>query len=127
METYCPCGSGSAYSACCGPLHEGTDTAQTALQLMRSRYSAFAVGDGAYLLATWDRATRPATVDPDPVIEWRRLQIRDVTSGTEADETGTVEFVAHYWDSERREYGRHHENSRFIRHDRRWFYVEPAL
>jgi SEC-C motif domain protein len=114
------------YVACCGPLHSGTVTAPTALALMRSRYSAFAVRDAGYLLATWHPATRPASVDLDPAVEWRRLQISGHTGGTEGDNAGTVEFVAHYWDSTLREYGRQHENSNFVRRGQRWFYVEPA-
>jgi SEC-C motif domain protein len=114
------------YAECCGPLHSGIATAPTALQLMCSRYSAFAVSDEPYLLATWHPATRPATVDLDPSIEWRRLRIQGVTGGTEGDDAGTVEFVAHFWNSARSEYGRQHENSRFARQGRRWFYVEPA-
>src|SRR5579862_3926574 len=99
METDCPCGSGATYVACCGPLHRGSASAATAEQLMRSRYSAFAVGDADYLLATWHPTGRPASLELDPAIEWRRLRIRGLTDGTEHDEAGTVEFVAHYWDS----------------------------
>ena len=58
METNCPCGSGIAYVACCGPFHSGTTAAPTALELMRSRYSAFAVRDAGYLLETWHPTTR---------------------------------------------------------------------
>ena len=126
METECPCGSGATYGACCGPLHEGTATASTAEQLMRSRYTAFAVRDADYLLATWHPATRPASVEFDPAIEWRRLRVLDHSGGGEADHDGTVEFVAHYWDAERGEYGRQHENSRFVRQAGRWVYVEPV-
>jgi SEC-C motif-containing protein len=126
METECPCGSGLTYDACCGPLHNGTPAA-TALALMRSRYSAFVVADDAYLLATWDPATRPAAVDFDPTVQWRRLRILGLTAGTENDDAGTVEFVAHYWDSERNQYGRQHENSGFVRRGGRWVYVEPVV
>jgi SEC-C motif domain protein len=126
METDCPCGSGKTYIACCGALHSGTATARTALELMRSRYSAFVVLDAGYLLATCDPTTRPASVAFDPAVEWRRLQIRAVTGGSESDDAGTVEFVAHYWDSARNQYGRQHEHSRFARQTRGWFYVEPA-
>ena len=58
----CPCGTGLPYDDCCGPLHAGSTAAATAEQLMRSRYSAFAVGDAAYLLATWHPSTRPAAL-----------------------------------------------------------------
>jgi SEC-C motif-containing protein len=93
---------------------------------MRSRYSAFAVGDAAYLLATWHPRTRPVSLDLDAAIEWRRLQIRGLTDGTADHDVGTVEFVAHYWDSDRNQYGSQHENSSFARQGQRWFYVEPA-
>ena len=125
-EAGCPCGSGLAYHVCCGPQHAGGNTAPTALSLMRSRYSAFAVGDVDYLLATWHPSTRPESVQLDPEVQWRRLQIRDVIDGGEADDAGTVEFVAHYWDAGRREYGRQHENSSFVREGRRWLYLEPV-
>ena len=125
MESDCPCGSGVMYVTCCGPLHSGSATAATAEQLMRSRYSAFAVGDADYLLATWHPATRPASVNLDPAIEWRRLRIRDLTAGTEDDDAGTVEFVAHYWDSAQQQYGRQHENSSFARRAHSWLYVGP--
>jgi SEC-C motif-containing protein len=38
------------------------------MQLMRTRYSAFAVREAGYLLATWHPATRPASVDLDPAV-----------------------------------------------------------
>jgi SEC-C motif-containing protein len=126
METDCPCGSGQTYGACCGLFHSGAATAPTAQALMRSRYSAFAVGDADYLLATWCPTTRPASVELDQALEWRRLQIRGLSAGGEMDDTGTVEFVAHYWDSTRGEYGRQHENSRFVREARDWFYVDAV-
>jgi SEC-C motif-containing protein len=126
MKSDCPCGSGASYAACCGPLHSGAGIASTALQLMRSRYSAFAVHDEGYLLATWHPSKRPPSVDLEPALEWRRLQIREVADGTEADDTGTVEFVAHYWDPTENLYGRHHEISRFVRQQGRWLYVEAA-
>jgi SEC-C motif-containing protein len=114
------------YPACCGPLHSGAAVAETALQLMRARYSAFAVRDADFLLATWHPATRPASVDLNPAIEWQRLRILGLTGGSEDDDAGTVEFVAHYWDAAHSQYGRQHENSRFARQGRGWLYVEPA-
>ncbi len=38
----CPCGSGNAYSDCCEPVIKGSRPAETAEQLMRARYSAYA-------------------------------------------------------------------------------------
>lgn len=126
MQADCWCGSGLLYAACCEPFHTGAASAPTAPALMCSRYSAFAVGDADYLLATWHPSTRPASLALDPAIEWRRLQIRAVTGGGVDDDEGTVQFVAHYWNSVSRLYGSQHENSRFTREGTRWLYVEPA-
>ncbi len=48
----CPCHSGLRYAACCSPLHAGSREAESPSALMRSRYSAFALGLGPYLLRT---------------------------------------------------------------------------
>jgi SEC-C motif-containing protein len=37
---------------------------------MRSRYSAFAVGDAGYLLRTWHPSARPRTLSLDPALRW---------------------------------------------------------
>jgi SEC-C motif-containing protein len=101
-------------------------TAPTAERLMRSRYSAFAVGDVGYLLATWHARTRPPSLGLDPDVEWRRLEILGVTAGGAQDDEGTVEFIAHYWDAARRQRGQQHEDSAFVREDGQWFYVGLA-
>ena len=48
----CPCGGLQGYDDCCGRLHRGVAHAPTAEALMRARYSAFVVGDVAYLRET---------------------------------------------------------------------------
>ena len=50
-ETLCPCGTNLPYAGCCGRFHSG-QPAPTAEALMRSRYSAFALRDAAYLART---------------------------------------------------------------------------
>ena len=118
----CPCGSGLTYAEDCGRLHAGTAPAATAEQLMRSRYSAFAVGDGAYLLASWDPATRPRALDLDPAVRWTGLEVLATTGGGLFDAEGTVTFRAHA-----RSGGAEHvqsERSRFRRLDGRWLYVD---
>lgn len=47
----CPCNSSQPYKACCAPYHKG-QPAPTPEALMRSRYSAYAVGDVDYIMAT---------------------------------------------------------------------------
>jgi SEC-C motif domain protein len=54
----CPCHSGRRYNICCRPLHTGEAAAARPETLMRSRYSAFALGLGPYLVETL-AATHP--------------------------------------------------------------------
>ena len=58
----CPCQSGRPYDQCCGPCHRG-EPAPTPEALMRARYSAYALGDAAYVQSSWHPDTRPATLD----------------------------------------------------------------
>jgi len=53
----CSCYSGLSYDECCRPYHEGR-AAPTALALMRSRYSAYAMGKADYIMRTTHRAYR---------------------------------------------------------------------
>jgi SEC-C motif domain protein len=117
----CPCGLGGPYDQCCGPLHRGASKAASAELLMRSRFSAFAVGDDRYLLATWHATTRPPRISFDSTQTWTRLEILSRTGGGFLDAAGTVEFRAHY---ERAGLpGNQHENSHFVREGGRWYYV----
>ena len=116
----CPCGAG-AYEDCCGRYHRGEAGAPTAEALMRSRYSAFAVGDVGYLRDTWHPSTRPARLAPDTDRRWTRLDVRATTGGGVFDGDGTVDFEAHYEVGGRA--GVQRENSAFVRENRRWFYV----
>jgi SEC-C motif domain protein len=91
---------------------------------MRSRYSAFAVGDADYLLQTWHPRTRPTSIELDPAQQWYRLDILGSERGGMLDSKGTVEFRAWYrFDGMP---GDQHEVSEFVREGGRWFYVQPA-
>ena len=46
---------------------------------MRSRFTAFSIKDAAYLLETWHPSTRPAEIDLDDDVVWRRLVIIDLS------------------------------------------------
>ncbi|MBK0420994.1 SEC-C domain-containing protein [Leucobacter sp. CSA2] len=124
----CPCGRGVRYAECCGPLHAGVQ-APTAERLMRSRFSAFSLGLGDYLFASWARATRPdrAELDPDPDTRWLRLFIEETEAGGPFDESGIVVFTAIARGPEGRIELR--ERSRFVRegNDRRWVYLDGEI
>jgi SEC-C motif-containing protein len=117
----CPCLSGSTFGECCRPILDGRP-APTAERLMRSRYTAFSVGDDAHLRRSWHPSTRPADVLSDRDTEWRRLDIMATTAGGPFDREGTVEFRAVWRDASGR--GVLHERSRFVREGREWLYVD---
>ena len=119
----CPCGSSLSLALCCGPLHDGQPAA-SAEQLMRSRYSAFVLGLGDYLVHSWhpdhlcgltaDQLSHTGT-------RWDGLEIL-AARGDPADDTGMVEFKA--WFKEEDERHCLHERSRFVRHQGRWVYAD---
>lgn len=92
---------------------------------MRSRYSAFAVGDADYLWRTWHPRTRPESVDIDPQVQWTGLEIVRCVGGLNGDAEGDVEFRAFYRESQRT--GTLHELSRFAVRARRWLYVDGEV
>lgn len=122
----CPCCSGQSYKGCCQPLHESVLTASSAEQLMRSRYSAFCVGNINYLLATLhsdyhtpdDETALQRTIEQT---NWLGLKIIQHNPGPE---TATVEFVAFYSEAP---FAQLHELSRFTKADGRWFYTDGEM
>ena len=125
MALACPCGSGEPYADCCRPLVRGEREAATASALMRSRYTAYVRGDRDYLSRTWHPSTRPSPLALEPV-QWRGLDVGDVTGGGEQDQEGTVTFTAH-WLDERGVPGTMRETSRFVREGGRWLYKDGTV
>ena len=89
---------------------------------MRSRYSAYALGNTDYLRETWHAGQRPEAIDPDPELRWLGLEILAVSHGAE---TSTVEFEARFL-----RHGRVdaiHERSEFLREQGRWYYTSGEM
>jgi SEC-C motif-containing protein len=119
----CPCLSGLPYLECCCPFHRGA-AAPTAEALMRSRYSAYAIGLADYLLDSWHPTTRPNAIELNDDVRWYRLDILAMSGGGILDRDGTVEFEAHYRQNSTA--GVQHELSRFLKEHGRWFYLDAA-
>lgn len=120
----CACGASLA-SECCTPFLQGVSFAQTAEQLMRSRYSAFVARNAAYLLSTWHPDTRPDSLDlTTDQTRWLGLEVKDhlVLNEHQAE----VEFVARFKEGGGAAH-RLHERSRFERINGRWFYVDGDI
>jgi len=125
----CPCGGvpqGASLGACCGPLVSGEAVASTAEGLMRSRYTAYALGSADHLFRSWHARTRPDDVAPDERVRWVGLSVVDVVGGGVEDPEGLVEFRAQWVSDDdgpvRR--GEVHERSRFVRRAGRWVYLD---
>ncbi|NEX22148.1 hypothetical protein G3480_17860 [Thiorhodococcus mannitoliphagus] len=123
--THCPCGSGRPFAECCGPFLEGGALPQTAEALMRSRYTAFALGAPDYLRSSWHSNTCPRDVLPNPTTKWTGLKIVATEAGGPNDIEGEVEFVARYKIQGRAH--RLHERSRFVRENGEWRYLDGVL
>ena len=126
--TDCPCSSGNDFASCCEPFLEGKAEPQTAEALMRSRYSAYAVGKVKYIGETHNPDTRH-TFDEEASREWAEnatwtgLSILNTEKGRENDSKGIVEFVAHFDDAQGRE-RTHRERSNFEKKKGRWYFID---
>lgn len=125
MRGSCPCLRGEPLESCCGPYLLGDATPPTAEHLMRSRYSAFVLGNAGYVLTSWHRTTAPSDIELDPLQRWYRLDIHRAQAGGLLDSEGTVEFSAFYKHPDGN--GVLREASRFVREDGRWKYLDGVI
>ncbi|MBO3673180.1 YchJ family protein [Acinetobacter soli] len=124
----CPCGQG-AYMSCCAPLHQGQQHASSAEQLMRSRYSAFALQQIDYLIQT-TALGQQSYLDRDAIADWSQrntwLQLEVIHHLAKLDKChAQVEFKAHYHDGQQAQV--HHEISHFVYFAGRWYFLDPTL
>lgn len=113
------------YANCCQPFHTKKATPQTPEQLMRSRYSAYVKKEMKYLFATH----HPSTLDPQMMSEAKSWADQVKWLGLEVvqflKKKNTVEFKADYLLNGEKH--RHHEISRFVFEQGRWFYVDGEI
>lgn len=97
---------------------------------MRSRYSAYFLKNIDYLVNTHHPTKRElnsrqqitATANS---VTWLGLTIIATEAGQPEDETGMVEFVALFKESNR--VTQLHERSRFLKEKGKWFYLDGAM
>jgi SEC-C motif domain protein len=126
----CPCGSEEKFKMCCSPYIAGQRLAPTAEALMRSRYTAFTLGDLDYIESTiTEHASQLFNrVDMErslPGTDWLGLEVRGTTGGQENDDTGTVNFVFQYR-TKNRTFSQV-EIASFRRIDGAWFYDDSEI
>ena len=125
----CYCGSKKKYRYCCEPYLSDKKIPQTAEQLMRSRYTAFCRKDIQYLIDTAISSEDRSTDEQELAktmqkTTWLGLLVVSTEQGKKQDKVGFVEFVAAFEIDKPRQ---HHERSRFIKNNRRWFYIDGEI
>ncbi len=126
----CPCGSGKTYSDCCEPIISGARCAETAEQLMRARYAAYVAAHMDFIFESTHPDHRKGydhegTKEWAENSEWLGLEIVDTQKGGTGDDTGEVEFIAHF--KEKGISRSHHECAQFKRDSGRWFFTDGKL
>jgi SEC-C motif-containing protein len=121
----CICGKSKPFAKCCDRFISGKHNAKTPEQLMRSRFSAYALGGfGKYLISTWlPASSKGLSVSElsEKTVNWQRLKI---VSSSQQGNNGVVEFNAWFYKSTSSdEMEIMHEISEFVRIQSRWFYV----
>ena len=118
-EQTCFCGSRQSFAQCCEKFINCKQSPSTPEQLMLSRYSAYILKKGDYILQTWHPSTRPESLDlTNDTTQWKGLKII-----TTADDR--VHFVAYFTQdtlNKDKVYALI-ENSRFLKEDN-WFYLD---
>lgn len=127
MTEYCFCDSNKPFKQCCEPLLNKNAVAKTPKQLMRSRYTAYALGGyGEYLLFTWlPESSKGLTVTSlsEKNHEWVKLEI---LHAKQKGNKGIVEFNA-YYKGDDDSLNVLYEKSSFQRIEGRWYYIDGEV
>ena len=120
----CPCGTGRNHESCCGPRLNGQQPAETAEQLMRSRFTAHVADDNRYLHDTYAPTAKLPYVEEtgETPVRWTKLVVHSHELGKQPD-TAFVEFSAYY--TEANQEGVLEEKSEFRRIDGQWIFTRP--
>lgn len=126
----CICGNDTTTESCCGAIIKGERPAQTAEELMRSRYSAYVMGEVDYIMDTHapeaaEDADREAIEEWASEAEWLGFEVLDTAAGGAEDDEGEVEFICRF--NQNGEEQVLHERSRFRRDEGTWRFVDGQL
>ena len=114
----CPCKSNKEFEQCCQPIIQGQIKANSPEQLMRSRYSAYAVGNAEYIIKTYSKISRSKQSLND-IKTWAE-QCQWVNLIIHQSNNTHVEFSAYF--IEENELYVLRENSEFHQEENCWVY-----
>ena len=127
----CPCGSNKKYKKCCKVYHDGIKPSK-AVDLMKSRYTAYAICNSDYIVQTTHENNSDYTHDINTwkqsiedfskYSEFRSLEILDFIDG---DSEAFVTFKANiFQDNKDVSFT---EKSRFLKKNDKWYYVDGTF
>lgn len=127
----CHCGSEATYAKCCKPIVTGKKQAETAEQLMRARYSAYAIAEMDFIFESthpdyregYDHEGTKAWAENS---EWLGLEIISTDKGGADDSIGEVEFIARFKE-ENGTLQEHHEHGQFRKEKGCWYFTEGVM
>lgn len=128
----CPCGSLLKYKKCCKVFHDKIKLPKTALELMKSRFSAFAVQNADYIIFTTHKDNPDFTSD---IKSWKE-DILNFSQNTNFEKLEILEFIEDKTDSlesyvtfkatlkqDNKDIS-FVEKSRFLKENGKWLYVD---
>jgi SEC-C motif domain protein len=122
----CPCGSGKPFAQCCLPILKRERKAETAEQVMRSRFTAHVAHDYEHLHRTYrETAKEPYVPDEEEGggRDWTRLVIHSHEPGPKPD-LAFVDFTAYYKEGDKEL--SFPEKAEFQKIDGEWIYTKAV-
>ncbi len=129
VNDFCPCGSTKKYKKCCKTFHDNISIPKTALELMKSRYCAYAVSNANYIISTSHEKNIDFSTDLN---SWQK-DILSFCINTKFEKLEIIDFI----DGEIESYVTFKaylfqnnqdvsfvEKSRFLKENDKWFYVD---
>lgn len=89
VNSPCPCGSPLKYKRCCKVFHDNIKNPLNALELMKSRFSAYAFKQYNYIIKTTHKENQDYS---ENVLEWKK-EIEIFSSNTDFDKLEILEFI----------------------------------
>ncbi|AXX93661.1 hypothetical protein CPU12_08305 [Malaciobacter molluscorum LMG 25693] len=128
VNSKCICGSDKKYKKCCKEFHDGK-LPKTALELMRSRFSAYALGYANYIIETTHKDNCEFThnrqtwlSDINNFCEYTDFQGLTILDFKDGNKESFVSFKAKL--SQNGLDASFTEKSRFLKVDGKWYYID---
>ncbi|GJH42575.1 SEC-C motif protein [Pasteurella canis] len=128
LTALCPCQSDLPYQDCCAPFHQQQQFPTDAIQLMRSRYTAYVLKNIDYIVQTTVPAQQ-SLLPIDVLKDWAQqtlwVGLTIVKHQLLSKTHSRVEFDAYFTTDKGTQV--HNETSLFVNIEGRWYFVDPTV